>query len=133
MVDDKPWVKVEKKDGSPEKKPFRRGYQGNKPRGGSTTTIDQKKFEGSTPELKVHYFDVGPNQADEFKSTMKKLIIIVGIKYSSEVSCSIELMTSKPPMTNLPKKPVLLKMIADGTLTDITIAVPEEYVDLYNE
>ena len=51
MVDDEPWVKVEKKDvGASEKKPYRRGYQGNRTRS-STTVNEQKKFKGSTPEF----------------------------------------------------------------------------------
>ena len=44
---DEQWVKVEKKDTgvSGKKKPYYRGYQGNKPRDiGGGITIEQKEF-----------------------------------------------------------------------------------------
>ena len=60
-------MKVEKKDAgaSVKNKPYYRGYQGNNPRNtGGGITIEQKKFEGSTPDLKGYYFDTGPDQSD---------------------------------------------------------------------
>ena len=67
------FVKVEKEDAlASKKKPYRGGYQSSKPQNPGTV-IETKKFKGATVELSGYYFDIGPDQADNFKKTIKKV------------------------------------------------------------
>ena len=116
---DKKWMKVDKKDAgaSVKKKPYYRGYQGNNPRNiGRGITIKQKEFKGSTPELKGYYFDTGPDQADNYKKTIKNIIIVSGMKYLAEISCAIEMIIEIPPIFKLPMKPTLERLQAADTI-----------------
>ena len=132
---DEKWVKVEKKDtgATVKKKPYYIGYQGKNPRntcGG--ITIEQKESEGSTPELKGYYFDTGTDQVDNYKKTIKNIVILAGMKYSAEITCAIYMMIDIPPMLKLPTKPTLERLQAADTIQPLEITeVPEEYEDLY--
>ena len=123
------WVKLDKKDAwaSVKRKPCYIGYQGNNPRNTSGgITIEQKDFEGSTTELKGYYFDTGLDQADNYNKTIKKIVIVDGMKYSAEISCAIEMMVEIPPMLKLPTKPTLeILQAADTTQPSAITEVPE--------
>lgn len=57
---------------------------------------------------------------------MKKLIIVVGMKYSAELSCAIEMLVEKPSMLKIPTKLTLKALQVDGTLAS-TATAPTEY------
>ena len=58
-------------------------------------------------ELSGYYFDIGPDQADNYKKTIKKIEIVAGMKYSADVSCLIETLDENPPMMKMPTKMTL--------------------------
>lgn len=86
------WTLIEKKNtGVSEKKPFRRGYQGNKPRGTGGVDIEQRKIDVAMPELMGSYFKTGVDQADTFEKKMKKLNIVVAMGYLAKMSCAVSM------------------------------------------
>ena len=102
MVD----TKVENKDASSEKKPrWRRKKSSN-----SNSTPDSggnEKFEGASDEMKGNVFSIGRDQADVYATTMKALVIVVGVKYSAVVSAAVRELKVRPAKLKIPEYPDL--------------------------
>lgn len=125
---------VEKKNmGALKKKPSWGGYRGNKPRGKGGIDIKQKKYNGALLELKGSYFETGPDQADMYKKRMKKLEIVIGMKYSAEMSYEVKMMTEKPLMIKILTKLSLAALKVDEIVAAIVTAVLDKYNDLHKE
>ena len=87
--------KIDRKQDS-DRKPYFGGYKkqsGNGKKGFATKASYQPKFEGKTPELKGHIYDIGvENQADLFARTTKEIAEYAGrhCKQSLDIRTAIE-------------------------------------------
>ena len=64
---------------------------------------------------------------------IKKLFVMVGMKYSAEVSFAFKMLVEKPPMMMIPTKPTLITLKAYGTVVSTVTAVRDESNNLYKE
>ena len=77
-----------------EKKPR---WRSRKPKASSTPDAGGKeKFEGASGEMKGNVFSIGRNQANVYATTMKVLVIQVGIKYSATLSATVQELKVRP-------------------------------------
>ena len=55
----------------------------------------KQKNEGSMPKVKGYHFYMGPEQVGTFKKALKKVVIMIGVKFSAESSCVIKMLVKK--------------------------------------
>ena len=68
-----------------------------------------------------------------YKKRMKKLEIVIGMKYSAEMSYEVKMMTEKPLMIKILTKLSLAALKVDEIVAAIVTAVLDKYNDLHKE
>jgi len=94
---------------------------------------DEEKFEGACDEMKKKVFSIGRNQADNFSHTHKMLQVVLGTKYTSNVSAAVKDYKETPTKMKAPVKPVLADLKLAGKVDAKATVVPDNLTDIYKE